>query len=38
MYCSDNDNRRIPVSHKDPPGVCTWVPNDGKQRVDPLDK
>ncbi len=35
-YCSDS-NRKIPVSHKYPPGVRTHVPHDRKLRVDPLD-
>ncbi len=34
----DNSNRRIPVSHKYPPGDWTPVLHDGRQRVDPLDQ
>ncbi len=34
----DIANRRIPVSHKYPPGDCTQVPHNGKQRVDLLDQ
>ncbi len=30
--------RRIPVSHKYPPGDWTWVPYDGKQTGGPLDQ
>jgi hypothetical protein len=34
----DNANRRIPVSHKYPPGDWTRVPHDGKQTGGPLDQ
>ncbi len=34
----DNTNRKIPVSHKYPPGDWTRVPHDGKQTGCPLDQ
>ncbi len=33
----DNANRKIPVSHKYPPGDWTRVPNDEKQMDGPLE-